>query len=102
MKPNRARTGSVWLKARKQKVEEGSEWLEDFQMLRKEAKKIEIMARIDKRTKTNESAWTVQRPRSTNPHGRKQESLSFKQVEHLYKREKSLTSNVLTETQGVR
>ena len=102
MKPNRARTGSVWLKTRKPKAEEGSEWLEDFQMLRKEAKKIEIMARIEKRTKTNESVWTVQRPRSTNPQGRKQESLSFKQVENLYKREKSLTSNVLTETQGVR
>lgn len=102
MRPNKARTGSVWLKARRPKVEEGSEWLEDFQILKKEAKKIEIMARIDKRMKTNESAWTVQRPRSTNPHSRKHDSMNFKQVETLYKREKSLTSNALTETQGVR
>ncbi len=71
-------------------------------MLKREAKKIEIMSRMDRRAKTNESSFNCTRPKSTNVPRGPQKAISFKQVESLYRKEQSQLRETLAETQPSR
>lgn len=102
MRASKDKTGSLWLRGSKPRSSACIDELPDFGMLKREAKKIEIMTRMDRRAKTNESSFTCARPKSTAAPRGHQKALSFKQVEGLYQKEKSLMRETLAETQPSR
>lgn len=70
--------------------------------LRKEAKKIAILTRIEQRARTNDSAYSRPRPSSTNPRKPIPTQSTIRDVEQLCLREKSLTREALSEVGGPR
>lgn len=80
MRASKGKTGSLWLKNSKPRSSACIDELSDFEVLKREVKKIEIMTRMDRRAKTNESSFTCTRPKSTTAPRGQQKVLSFKQV----------------------
>lgn len=53
MRPSKGKTGSLWLRGNKARPSVCIDEIPDLGILKREAKKIEIMTRMDKRAKTN-------------------------------------------------
>jgi hypothetical protein len=66
MRPAKHKGGQIWLKSKPSNTSmEIGDCLGGFEDLKQVAKKIGIMTRMEKRTKTNESAFSCVRPQTT-------------------------------------
>lgn len=79
MRPSKGKTASVWLRSGKMQSQISISDVDDFSILKKEAKRIEIVTRMERKNRNVDSSFRQIRPKSTVNHQRgKAISMSFK------------------------